>query len=146
MWSVWLVFCDSGFHKTPNGRDWLREKLGLVLMGGAVLSKSLIQFSVDGRGCIPSLLFDQRPNYGGGNKDNGNLLQNVPCMHCPTKCPWPCSRKLPTHAFARESWSLTGRSGSVSCGVTAPEHEWANLTQMTIISTTIGKNPLEEME
>ena len=24
--------------------------------------------------------------------------------------------------------------------------EWANLTQMTIISTTVGKNPLEEME
>ena len=23
--------------------------------------------------------------------------------------------------------------------------EWANLTQMTIISTTVGKNPLEEM-
>ena len=24
--------------------------------------------------------------------------------------------------------------------------EWANLTQMTIISTTIGMDPLEEME
>ena len=23
---------------------------------------------------------------------------------------------------------------------------WLNLTQMTIISTTVGKNPLEEME
>ena len=23
---------------------------------------------------------------------------------------------------------------------------WANLTQMTIISTTVGRNPLEEME
>ena len=29
-------------------------KLGLVLMGGAMLSKSLIQFSVDGWGCVPS--------------------------------------------------------------------------------------------
>ena len=28
-----------------------------VLMGGAMLSKSLIQFSVDGWGCVPSLLF-----------------------------------------------------------------------------------------
>ena len=26
------------------------------------------------------------------------------------------------------------------------ELEWVNLTQMTIISTTVGKNPLEEME
>ena len=24
--------------------------------------------------------------------------------------------------------------------------EWSNLIQMTIISTTVGKNPLEEME
>ena len=24
--------------------------------------------------------------------------------------------------------------------------EWVNLTQMTIISMTVGKNPLEEME
>ena len=26
------------------------------------------------------------------------------------------------------------------------ELEWVNLTQMTIVSTTVGKNPLEEME
>ena len=24
--------------------------------------------------------------------------------------------------------------------------EWVNLTQMTILSTTVGRNPLEEME
>ena len=45
-----------------------------------MLSKSLIQFSVDGWGCVPSLLFDLRANYGGGNEDNGDLLQKVPCM------------------------------------------------------------------
>ena len=39
-------------------------------MGGAILSKSLIQFSVRGWSCVPSLLFDLRLNYGGGNKDN----------------------------------------------------------------------------
>ena len=44
-----------------------------------MLSKSLIQFSVDGQGYVPSLLFDMRPNYGGGNEDNGDLLQKVPC-------------------------------------------------------------------
>ena len=44
-----------------------------------MLSKSLIQFSVDGQGCVPSLLFDLRPNYGGGKEDNGDLLQKVPC-------------------------------------------------------------------
>ena len=56
----------------------LRGKLGLVLMGGAMLSKSSIQFSIDGRGCVPSLLFDLRPNCCGGNEDNANLLQKVP--------------------------------------------------------------------
>ena len=28
-----------------------------------MLSKSLIEFSVDGWGCVPSLLFDLGPNY-----------------------------------------------------------------------------------
>ena len=37
-----------------------------------MLKKSLIQFSVEGWGCVPSLLFDLRPNYGGGNEDSGN--------------------------------------------------------------------------
>ena len=55
-------------------RDWLKGKLGLVLMGRAMLSKSVNQFSVDGQGCVPSLLFDLRPNYHGGNKDNVILL------------------------------------------------------------------------
>ena len=40
-----------------------------------MLSKSFIQFSVDGQSCVPSLLFDLGPNYGGGKEDNGNLLQ-----------------------------------------------------------------------
>ena len=41
---------------------------------------SLIQFSVEGRDCVPSQLFDLRPNYGGGNEDNDDLFQKVPCM------------------------------------------------------------------
>ena len=58
-------------------------------MGGAMLSKSLIQFSVDGWGCVPSLLFDLRPNYGGGNEDNGDFLQKVTCTRCYIQCPDP---------------------------------------------------------
>ena len=66
MWSDWLVFCDCGFHlsalwwrrirglhKLPDGRDWLRGTLGLVLMGGAMLSKSLIQFFLKGGAVFP---------------------------------------------------------------------------------------------
>ena len=54
------------------------------------------------------------PNYGGGNKDNGDLLQKIP-----SQCPQTCSRPPLTHAFAGDSWTLTDKSGSVSCGVTA---------------------------
>ena len=94
------------------------ETEGLVLMGRAMLSKFLIQFSVEGRGCVPSLLFDLRPNYGGGSEDNGDdLLQNVLCMHCYTQCPPTLEQ---AHASTRDSWILPGKSGSVSCGVTAP--------------------------
>ena len=110
----------SWWERLPEG------ELGLVLMGGAMLSKSLIQFSVDG--CVPSLIltrgqtpqvFDLRPN-GGVNEDNGDLLQKVLCTHCHTQCLWPCSRPLPTHAFTGDSWTLTGRTRSLSCGVTGP--------------------------
>ena len=97
-----------------------KGKLGLILMGRAILSKSLIQFSVDGWGCVASLLFDLRTNYGGGNEENGNLLQNVPCTHCYTQCPQPCSRPPLTHASTGNSWTLPDKSRSVSCGVTAP--------------------------
>ena len=36
-------------------------------MGRAMLNKHLTQFSVQGQGCVPSLLFNLRPNYGGDN-------------------------------------------------------------------------------
>ena len=76
---------DRGLWKLPDGRDCLKGKLGLVLTSGVMLSKSLIQFSVNGWDCVPSLLFDLKPNYGGGNEDCGDLLQKVPCMHCFTE-------------------------------------------------------------
>ena len=97
-----------GLWKLPDGRDRLRGKLGVVLMGGAMLSKSLIQFSVDGRGCVPSLFFDLRPNYG---RDNDDLQKDL-CLN-------PCIQ-YSGHASMGDSWTLTGKSGSVSCGVTAP--------------------------
>ena len=71
-----------------------------------MLSKSLIQFSVDGWGCVLSLLFDLRPNSGGSNEENGDLLQKLLCRHCSTKCPQPCSRPPLTYASARDSCTL----------------------------------------
>ena len=46
-----------GLGKFPDGRDWLWGKADLAVVGKAMLSKSLIQFSVDGWCCVPSLLF-----------------------------------------------------------------------------------------
>ena len=94
----------------------LRGKQGLVLMGGAVLSKSLIQFSVDGQGCILSLLFDLRLNYDGSNKDNGDSFKkshartaalNVPNPAAGHRQPTP-PPETPGHPQARLGQSLVG--------------------------------------
>ena len=101
-WSIWLVFVIvfvvilwwrriRGLWKLPNGRDWLREKLGLVLLGGAMVNKSLIQFSLDAWGSVPSLLFDLRPNYAGSNEDNGDLHCKAQSPHFCTQCPDPAA-------------------------------------------------------
>ena len=109
MWVIWLIFCDCGFQSVCPLMDkdkrlmkfsWcerLKGKLGLVLMGGAMFSKSLIQFSVDGWALFPPCCLTWGQTIG-GNEDNGDLLQKVPCLHCYTQCPQPCSRPLPTHA------------------------------------------------
>ena len=57
---------ESGFVSEVGGRGG--ERAGM-------LSKSLIQFSVDVCGCVPFLLFGQGPNYGRCNDSNGDLLQ-----------------------------------------------------------------------
>ena len=108
---LWLWFSFSlsfrmrirGLWMLPDGRDWLWGKLGLVLMVGAIVSIFLIQFSVNEWSCVCSLLFDLRPNSGGGNEDNGDLLQQVLCTHCRTQCPHPSSRPMQTHTSTRDS-------------------------------------------
>ena len=95
---LWFSFCLSYDDKRLMEASWW-ERLTEGENGSCFYSqghacKSLIPFSVDGQGSVLSLLFDLRPNYGGGNEDNGVLLQNVPCMHCPTQCPQSCSRPL----------------------------------------------------
>ena len=45
--ALWRISI-RGLWKLPDGRNWLWGKLGLLLMGGAILSRSLIQFSVNG--------------------------------------------------------------------------------------------------
>ena len=68
-----------------------------------MLSKSLIQFSVDGQGCVPLLLLHLRPNYSEGNEDNGDLLQQAllhsvpPTLQQATSIPRLHWRLLDTH-------------------------------------------------
>ena len=72
-----------------------------MLMGRAMLSKSLVQLSIYGQSYVPSLFFDLRPNYGGDNEDNGDLLQKVPCRHFKK-----------SHATAKETISKVKRQPS----------------------------------
>ena len=55
---------------------------------------------------------------------NGNLLQKDLCMYCYIQSPWSHSRPLSTHASVRDSWTLTNKSSSVSCGYTAAPFSW----------------------
>ena len=94
-----------GYGSYPMGEtDW--EKLSLVLMGGARLSKSLINFSVDGWSCIPSLLFtwDQtmveimKIMVSSSKGPMYRLLHLVlPTLQQTTADPRLCQRLLDTH-------------------------------------------------
>ena len=120
--SVWLVFCDCGFHsvcplmekdrglwKLPNGRDWLRGKLGLVLMDRAMLSKSFIQFSVEGQDCVPSVclmwgqtMVEVMKIMATSFKRSHALLHSVPLtLQQATANQHLCRRLLDTH---RQVW------------------------------------------
>ena len=113
LFALWWI---RDLWKVPDGRDWLSGKLGLVLMGGAMLSTSLIQFSVDGQGCVPSLLFDLRPNYGGGNEDNGDSFKGSHARTAELSAPdpaaghhWPTPLpETPGHSQVSLGQSLVG--------------------------------------
>ena len=78
--------------------------MGLVLMGGVMLSKSLTQFSVNGWGCVPSLLFELRPNYGGGDEDGGFIHPSKGPMHALLPSVPPTLQQATTHPRLR--WRL----------------------------------------
>ena len=72
---------DNGLMESSQWEGLTVGETWSCPMDGAMLSKSLLQFSVEGWGCVPSLLFDLLPYYGLSNDENGNLLQNVQCVH-----------------------------------------------------------------
>ena len=71
-----------------------------------MLGKSLIQFSVDGWCCVPSLLLDLRPNYGGAMKTMATSFKrsqactavlSAPSLQQATANPRILRRLLDTH-------------------------------------------------
>ena len=129
MWLDWLVFCDCGFHSLcplmeKDNRlmeaSWWERLTGSCsdVQGHAQQIFNPIFYWWMELCSLPAIYLG--PNYGGGNEDNGDLPQKIPCMYCYTQCPQPCSRPQLTHASAGDSWTPTGKSGTVSCGVTAP--------------------------
>ena len=103
-------------------------KLDLVLMGRTMLSKSFIQFSVAGQGCVPSLLFDLRPKYGVMKIMATSFKRSCAC----TVVPRPCSRPLLIDPSARDFWTLTVKSG-----VTAPFSWVLVLTRLFLPSKSL---------
>ena len=99
--------------------NWKGNWVFFTEHGGAMLSKSLIQFFVDGWDCVLSLLF----TWGQTMVEIMKIIvtfQKAPCMYCYTQCLQSWSRPPLTHASPVDSWTHPGKSGSVSCGVTAP--------------------------
>ena len=84
-------------------------------MGRAMPPKSLIQFFCWWLELCSLLVIYLGPNYGGGNEDNGNVLQKVPCTYCYTQCPLqqataePCLwLETPGHSLESLGQSLVG--------------------------------------
>ena len=75
-----------------------------------MLSKYLTQFSVEGLGCVPSLLFDLRPNYGGGppSKDPMDALLHSPPNPAAGHCQPSPPPETPGHPQASLGRSLVG--------------------------------------
>ena len=70
-------------------------KLGLALVGRAMLSESLIQFSIAGWGCVSSLLFDLRPSCGRGSKIVGTSFQRSCARTAVFSAPDPAAGHCP---------------------------------------------------
>ena len=76
-----------------GGKDWELGASRCKLFQIEWINNMVLLYSIP--------VIDLGPNYGGGNEDNGDLPQKIPCMHCYTQCPQPCSRPPSTHASVR---------------------------------------------
>ena len=90
--------------------------------------KSLIQFSVDGQGCVPSLLFDLRPKYGRGNENNMRFH----------KVRYPSFKRSPAGTAALSAPDpVAGHHQPMPLPET-PGHSWASLGQSLVASLLLS--------
>ena len=94
-------------------------KLGLVLMGGAMLRKSVIQFSVDGQGCVPARLFTWGQTMVEVMKMMATSLQRSHARTAALSAPDPAAGQCPPRPLL-ETPAHSRASLGQSCGVTAP--------------------------
>ena len=81
-------------------------------MGETMFSKFLIPFSADAQDYVPSQLLDLRPNYGGGNEDNGNLLQKPLAHSAALSAPDPAAgdcQLTPLPETPGHTWAYLGQ-------------------------------------
>ena len=129
MWSVWLVFCDCGFHSVCPLRDKDKRLMGSFLIRETDWGGSWVLFWRAGS-CSVNLQSNFLFTGGavvppccltwGQTMVELMRITATSCMHHCTQCSRLCSRPPLTHTSTGDSWTLTGKSGSVSCGVTAP--------------------------
>ena len=121
---LWFSVClpsdGEGLWKLPEGIDWLRAILGLLLMGGAMLSKSFTHFSVDEWSYVPSLLFTCGQTMAKVMKMMMTSLRRYHACTAMVHTPNPAA----VTTNPRLCWRLLDAHRRVSCGVTVP-FSWA---------------------
>ena len=138
MWSDWLVFCDCGFHSLCPLMEkdkrlmevswWERLTEGktgscsdeqghaqkifnpILLIGRAVFPHCCLTWGQTMVGVMKIMVISFKRSHA-----------CIATLSAPDTAAGHCQpTPLPTHTSIRASWTLTGKSGSVSCGVTAP--------------------------
>ena len=112
--SLWWIRV-GGLLSLPDGRDWLWGNLGLALLGRAILSKSLNQFSVDGEASFPLCSLAWGQTVVGAMAIMATSFKKIYASMLGLQ---DCyiqfsSRPLSACASSGDCWALTGKSGTV---------------------------------
>ena len=147
-----------GLWNLPDGRNWLWVKLGLALVGKAMLGKSLIQFSADGAAVLPpcnlasgdpvlefcslyarAIVSMLHLMLTSSNRTHPNTLYLLGIL---LLVPLTLQQALLTHAFTECSQTLTGKSDSVSYRVTAPFSWFLVHTRFCFCPPSVSVSPV----